>query len=163
MTARTSPSLQQLYEDDYPLWLEITVEQLKRKDFAALDLENLIEEIESAGRSEKQTVESLLTRAIEHILKLSYWKSERERSANHWRVEIAAFRLQLSEKLESTTMKNHAVDRFENCYQSARKILTTSKAFDMTPVPTETPFTLEQVLDEDWFPPEENLSPDETR
>jgi hypothetical protein len=45
-----------LYEQDYTLWLETTVALLRQKEFASLDLENLIEEIESMGRREKAGV-----------------------------------------------------------------------------------------------------------
>jgi hypothetical protein len=42
-----------LYAEDYNLWIEKTVSLLKNKQFSELELENLIEEIESMGRSEK--------------------------------------------------------------------------------------------------------------
>jgi hypothetical protein len=95
MTAQTPLSMAALYEEDFVLWTEKTAEQLKRKDFAALDLANLIEEVESMGRSEKQAITSLLTVLIEHLLKLAYWESERQRNARQWIVEIANFRVQL--------------------------------------------------------------------
>lgn len=50
MTPRLRTQL--LYETDYYLWLNETVAQLKARDFANLDVENFIEEIESLGRSE---------------------------------------------------------------------------------------------------------------
>ena len=43
----------------------------------------------------------LLTVLIEHLLKLSYWESEKERNARHWIVEIGAFRAQLEQKIEA--------------------------------------------------------------
>jgi hypothetical protein len=55
MTVQTSSIL---YEQDYALWLDTTAEQLRQGKFFVLDLENLIEEIESMGRSERQAVES---------------------------------------------------------------------------------------------------------
>ncbi|MFM2315018.1 MAG: hypothetical protein RLZZ04_4294, partial [Cyanobacteriota bacterium] len=46
--------LKQLYEQDYYLWLEKTIELLKTGKLNQLDWENLIEEIENLGRSEKR-------------------------------------------------------------------------------------------------------------
>ena len=43
-----------LYETDFLLWTEETVAKLKARDFDHVDFENLIEEIESLGRSEKK-------------------------------------------------------------------------------------------------------------
>ena len=42
-----------LYESDYCLWLDTTLQQLKNNDIANIDLNNLIEEIESLGRKER--------------------------------------------------------------------------------------------------------------
>jgi hypothetical protein len=38
-----------LYEQDYLLWIEDTVNKLRSGDIEGLDFENLIEEIESLG------------------------------------------------------------------------------------------------------------------
>ncbi len=45
------PDLKTLYEIDDSLWLEETIELLKAKRFDALDLENLIEELEDLGNN----------------------------------------------------------------------------------------------------------------
>ena len=42
-----------LYETDFALWTEQTVEFLRERNFKEVDWENVIEEIESLGRSEK--------------------------------------------------------------------------------------------------------------
>ncbi len=127
-----------LYDRDYALWLEITVEKLKQGHFDDVDWENVIEEIEGMGRSERQAIESLLTRLLEHLLKLAYWESERERNANHWIIEITGFRSQLKKRLQSTTLKNYAVEIFEECYREARENLTELGIIDRSLIP-ETP------------------------
>jgi len=130
-----------LYEEDFVLWTEKTAQLLKRKEFDRVDWENLIEEVECMGKSERQAITSLLTVLIEHLLKLSYWESEKERNARHWIVEIAAFRAQLEQKIDSATLVNHA-----------RKSLINARIVDKNAIPLESIFTLEQVLDGDWFP-----------
>jgi hypothetical protein len=49
-----------LYEADFLLWTQDTVAKLKAKDYDNLDLENLIEEIESLGSSYRYELESRL-------------------------------------------------------------------------------------------------------
>ena len=49
-----------LYNQDFYLWLEATANQLKEGRFNEIDLNNLIEEIESMGRGEKQALEAEL-------------------------------------------------------------------------------------------------------
>ncbi|MFM2062839.1 MAG: hypothetical protein RLZZ507_2509 [Cyanobacteriota bacterium] len=53
MTHQSMILTNNLYAEDYNLWIEKTVSLLKNKQFSELELENLIEEIESMGRSEK--------------------------------------------------------------------------------------------------------------
>ena len=49
-----------LYERDTLLWIEDTVTKLKAKDFENIDLENLIEEIDELGKSQKKELKSRL-------------------------------------------------------------------------------------------------------
>jgi hypothetical protein len=61
-----------LYDQDILLWVEDTVAKLKAQDFANLDLENLIEEVESLGISQRRELLSRLTTLLEHLLKRLY-------------------------------------------------------------------------------------------
>jgi hypothetical protein len=61
-----------LYEQDYVLWIEDIVQKLRTRDIDGLDFDNLIEEIESLGRSDKRELESRLRELLEHILKRNY-------------------------------------------------------------------------------------------
>jgi len=63
-----------LYEQDYDRWLETTVAQLKVRDLESLDYDNLIEELESLGKSENRTISSYMTRLCEHLRRVQYWK-----------------------------------------------------------------------------------------
>jgi hypothetical protein len=152
MTAQKAIALTELYETDFVLWTEKTAEILRQKNYDAVDWENVIEEIESMGRSERRAVRSLLTRLIEHLLKLAYWESERQRNARHWLGEISTFRLDLEIELETTTLANYAHDCFESAYSFARKGLIAAGYLKKSTIPLEPPFSLEQVLDIDWFP-----------
>ena len=47
-----------LYEQDFTLWIEETVKQLKSGDFTKIDWENFIEEVESLGKRDKRELHS---------------------------------------------------------------------------------------------------------
>ena len=84
-----------LYDADVLAWSEQQAGLLRRleageKVNAALDWANVIEEIESVGRRELRTVESDLTRLLEHLIKLAAFPDDPSRA--HWRTEAAAFR-----------------------------------------------------------------------
>jgi hypothetical protein len=152
MIAQTAPAIKSLYDKDYYLWLEATLEQLKTNQLSSLDLENLIIELESMSKSYKRALKSYLTLLFQHCLKLIYWESEREYNANHWRLEIANFRREIKELLkDSPSLKPYLEQIFPEAYLDARKAF--AKALIKKPGDfPESIATLEQVLDDDWFP-----------
>lgn len=142
-----------LYNKDYQLWLGQTVAQLKAQDFGRLDLENLIEEIESLGRTEKHAISSYLMRLCEHLLKIKYWESEREMCLRGWKREVINFRLQIQDALEtSPSLQPFLQDVFIKQYKNGRKLFLNASELNASLIAQEPEFTLEQALDEDWLP-----------
>lgn len=142
-----------LYDIDFQCWLDQTVAQLQAHDFNNLDLENLIEEIESLGKRDKRAISSYLIRLCEHLLKLKYWEAERELCFRGWILEINHFRSEIELILkDSPSLKPFLTESFLASYQKARK--NTLKAIGCPSgfIPQEPTFNLEQALDEDWFP-----------
>ncbi len=80
-----------LYEQDFYLWIRTTINQVQARQFERVDLENLLEELASMGRSEKRKIENLLIQLLVHLLKLTYWTGERARNEGHWKAEIINF------------------------------------------------------------------------
>lgn len=136
------------YEEDYYLWTQTMVEKLKNKDYLSVDWDNLIEEIEDMGKSQKRAVESLLMRLTEHLLKLMYWEAEKERNKRHWQSEVVNFRVLLRKRLqESPSLKVNLAEMYVEILSDSRKAM--SKLFDL---PEQIELNLTRVLDEDWFP-----------
>ena len=69
-----------LYEQDFYLWLQTTINLLKESKFSEIDLENLLEELESMGKSDKNTLKSNLRVLLMHLLKYKYQPEERTNS-----------------------------------------------------------------------------------
>ncbi|MEH2355034.1 DUF29 domain-containing protein [Nostoc sp.] len=141
--------LKQLYETDENLWLEETIELLKQKQFNQLDLENLIEELISFGKRDLAKGKSLLRQIIIHILLLQYWQMEYERNSRHWIGEIKTFRYDLNNHL-TTNLINKLQDDLENIYQSAVDFVKIKT--DLTIFIEKCPYTLVQLLDENYLP-----------
>nr|WP_318699277.1 MULTISPECIES: DUF29 domain-containing protein [unclassified Roseofilum] len=136
-----------LYDRDYHQWIQETVEALRNRDFHEIDWDNLIEELESMGKNDKRAVISLLTRLLEHLLKLKYWQAEKERCSNHWSAKIVNFRAQIEDRLEdSPSLRSQLPLLYYKAYPVALK--SVSKLFDL---PEDAEMSLSQVLDEDWF------------
>lgn len=142
-----------LYEQDYYLWIEKTISLLENHQFSDLDLDNLIEEISSMGKSEKRSLESYLTRLLEHLLKLAYWESELEYNQRGWKNEIRNFRLRIQQIIEdSPSLKPYLSEIFSPCYQNARKLFLDVSGMAENLVSLAPICTIEQALNEDWFP-----------
>ena len=141
--------LKELYETEYDRWLSETVRLLKNRQLEKLDYENLIEELEGLGRSERSAVKSLLLQIIIHLMLYQFWQSERERNANHWAGEIITFRVQLEDKL-TTNLGNYLADELPKIYQNA--LLIVQKKTQLNSLPEKCPYSLGQLLDKQWFP-----------
>ena len=70
----------ELYDEDFYVWTEVQADLLRARRFEALDLANLIEEVEALGRAERKEVLSNATVIIEHLLKLQYSSATDPRS-----------------------------------------------------------------------------------
>lgn len=147
--------LKTLYETDDFEWLESTIELLKNRQFNALDLENLIEELEDLGSEKRNAVVSLLEQIIRHLLLLQYWTSERERNQNGWRAEIVNFRTQIERRL-TTNLRNYLQENLNSIYKDALLYVKEKTGYSVE-FPKECPYTLEQLLDLNWYP-SENLA-----
>ena len=141
-------SLSSIYEEDYQQWLDETVLLLKNRQVDSLDYEHLIEELEALGREQKNAVESLVIQIIQHLLFYQYWSSEREDNERHWRGELIGFRTQLELRL-TTNLRNHLSNRLDYIYGKARKMAEVKTDLKL---PSASPYTLADILDEDWLP-----------
>lgn len=149
MTVTTKINLKELYELDDYLWIQETVKLLKEKQFNQLDLANLIEELEDLGSEKKLAVKSLLEQIIRHLLLLEYWHTEYGHNSNHWEAEIISFRVQINDRM-TTNFYNYLSENLSSIYSKALKYVQKKSRIDT--FPQECPYTLDQLLDEDWFP-----------
>ena len=141
-----------LYENDYYAW---TLDQARRLRALAgdnrIDALNLAEEIEDLGKSELKSVQSYVERILEHFLKIQF--SGLPEPVRHWRREIRSFRRRLNEELTRSIrnkVQSTLEDRYWHACDEASKSLD-EEAFEAR-LPKHCPYTLEQVLDETWFP-----------
>ncbi|MFO0053936.1 MAG: DUF29 domain-containing protein [Dolichospermum sp.] len=152
MVTSTQTTTQTLYDQDYYLWIRTTINQLRTGQFSAVDLENLLEELETIGRSEKRAIESLLTKLLVHLLKLKCWDSERERNQGHWLGEIRTFRREIKHELkDSPSLKPYILEIFDECYQDARLEASDRSQLPLDIFPLIPIASLAQIL-YDWLP-----------
>jgi hypothetical protein len=107
-----------LYDSDFLLWTQDTVAKLKARDFDHVDLENLIEEIESLGRSDKKEIKSRLTTLLAHLLKRVYVNMPD--CFNGWENTIIEQRTEIEFALtDSPSLKTLWNDTFDVAFRTA--------------------------------------------
>jgi hypothetical protein len=107
-----------LYDQDFSLWVEETVSQLKAREFNQVDWENLIEEIESLARKDKRELKNKLRTLFEHILKRQYVTLPD--CYRGWEGTISRTQTELKDILEdSPSLRNFLVDIAHECYQDS--------------------------------------------
>ena len=148
-----------LYDKDFPAWAEETAQLLTERRFEEIDLEALIDEVQDLSRREKETVKSYLETIIEHLLKLAYAPSSIfDNNRNGWTSTVQRTRRKLAEKLDgSRVLANYAADKLADAYSGARyDTIESTSDFGAIDWPESCPWTLEQVLDPDFFPARDN-------
>lgn len=139
-----------LYDQDYYLWIEKTAHLLENRQFSDLDIEYLVDEIRSMGRSEKKSLKSNLVILLQHLLKYSYQPSKR---TNSWRLTIEEHRYRVKEDLQdSPSLKPFFQEVLAECYQQAKKRASLETKLSINAFPKESPFTIEQILDSGYLP-----------
>lgn len=145
------PAAAGLYETDYHAWTQQQAAALKRGDFAAIDLPNLIEEVESLGRSEERELESRLAQLMMHLLKWQFQPMQRSRSWMHT-IEEQRHRLSLLFK-RMPSLRPLAGEFATEAYSDARMMAERDTGLMINTFPKANPYAIEQMLDPSWLPP----------
>jgi hypothetical protein len=136
------------YDTDLYEW---TVEQaalLRKRASNELDYDNLAEEIESLGKSDRREVLSRLENLVLHLLKLQYQPKKRSPS---WLGSVQEARNRLEDLLEqSSSLKPYAAERLPRAYARARdKAL---RQTGLSRLPETRPWPIDDVLSADFWP-----------
>lgn len=141
-------SHQSLYDTDFIEWIDRAAVLLQQGRLDELDIENLIEEVESLGRSEKNALKSNLSVLLMHLLKWHYQTNKRSSS---WIRTIDEHRYRIQLALQSSpSLKNYYIDALEQSYASARKKAARETQLDINTFPVTCPYTAEQILNDDF-------------
>lgn len=148
----TKPAIAQttLYNQDFLAWIEDISAKLKAKDFASLDLENLIEEIDGLGASQRRELLSRLTVLLKHLLKRLYVNVPQEFSG--WVRTIRNQRQELEILItQSPSLKFLWQQSFIDAWRLASKRV--SKDYPLVEFPISWQFSqkLEDLLDTDFW------------
>jgi len=138
------------YEKDFYSWTQEQANLLKNGQFDSLDIPNLIEEIETMGRSEKRELESRLTVLLLHLLK---WKYQEARRGRSWELSIIEQRLKFEETLEENPgLKPKLEDILTKAYKFAVIQASRETKISRSVFPEICPWTLDEITNESFYP-----------
>ena len=144
------------YDDDFYAWTQYQAEVLRSMAVAdnRFDRENVVEEIEDLGKSERDAVRSQIRRIIEYFLKLSYSPAGQPRVG--WMETIDEVRETLSDKLTGT-LRRDAEASLDGLYAEGRRRAVRGLTRHGEPdtaerLPSVSPWSLDEICREDWYP-----------
>ena len=139
-----------LYEQDFYAWAYQQAALLRAGNLSAADIENIAEEIESMGRSERRELVSRLTVLLLHLLK---WQYLPERRGASWEAWIANTRDQLAVHLrDNPSLKAQIPESIAPAYRYARRDAAGETALKIATFPPTCPWSYEQAMDEGFWP-----------
>ena len=143
-----------LYERDYYAWLQDQVQALRERRVEDVDWENVAEEIEDLGESQRQSVESQMVRLLEHLLKLQYAGGAiRKNNARGWQLSVKDTRLVVRKLLdENPSLRRQLVGMLPYAYQRGRLAALRKARLPDHAIPESCPWAVEQVMDDDFLP-----------
>jgi hypothetical protein len=139
-----------IYESDFYGWLTEQAHLLKSGHYHELDAENLIEEIESIGKSEKRALESRLIVLLQHLLK---WQHQPNFRGKSWELTIKEQRLRIEKIIrDNPSLKRQLEHCFTEAYPFAVLQAAKETGLDENVFSNQCEWCLQQVLDTTFYP-----------
>jgi hypothetical protein len=140
------PPSASLYASDYYGWVQEQIAHLKAGRLAALDVENLLEEIRDLGSAAEQRLESALVVLLLHMLK---WRYQPERRTRSWFFSMREGR-KLARKvlLKNPSLKPLRDGLIAEAYDTARDGTADETGLKLSLFPETCPFTWDEMMDE---------------
>ena len=153
MATQARTRTKDLYEKDFYVWTEAQAALLRERRFEALDLANLIEEVEGLGDAKKSAVLNNASVIIEHLLKLEH--NPAKDPLNGWIDSVAKHRRRLEFEL-TPRLVQILQEELPRVYRLTRRdveraLRRHSEDAAADALPQSCPYTVEQITG-DWWP-----------
>ncbi len=142
--------METLYEDDVLAWAAQQAALLRAQQWSRLDIDNIVEEIEDVGNSEKRELQSRMAVLISHLLK---WKFQPIRRSHSWQNTIREQRSAIQQDIRKTPSLGPLLDNARwvaSAYRRAR--IDTYAETALPALPDELPWSVSELMSEDFFP-----------
>ncbi|MBW4657576.1 MAG: DUF29 domain-containing protein [Drouetiella hepatica Uher 2000/2452] len=159
-SVENSVPLLNLYEADFYAWTQEQATLLRSKQWNQVDLPNLIEEIESLGKQQRQELRNRLSVLLGHLLK---WEHQPQRRSRSW---LATLRVQRRDTLrllkDNPSLKPDLDDALQEAYENARDLAMGETDLPQQTFPLSCCYSLTEILDDRFYPGESSLLLDDS-
>jgi hypothetical protein len=132
------------YERDFYSWSQDQARHLREGRLAALDRDNLAEEIESLGREQFNKLVSALRVLMAHMLKWDHQSALRSRS---WALTIEEQRLEIADILaDNPGLRPRVNEAITRAYRRARIEAAKETGLDESEFPTTCPYSFNDIV-----------------
>ncbi len=139
-----------VYETDFYAWTQEQVKLLSEGHWHQVDLKNIIEEIESLGKQERQQLRHCLGVLLGHLLK---WQLQRTHRSKSWLATIREQRRRLTILLEENpSVRPYLSEANAISYALGTDLVVQETPLDYNDLPEVCPYTLEQVISDEFLP-----------
>ncbi len=140
------------YESDFYAWTQQQASLIRDRQWSQIDWLNLIEEIESLGKQQRQELRDRLSVLIGHLLKWEYQPQRRSRS---WIATIRIQRLDVFELLEDNpSLKPYLEEALQKAYLRGVELAIQETELPSVIFPSASPYQLTEILDNNFYPGE---------
>jgi hypothetical protein len=138
------------YEQDLALWYARQAELLGERRFDQVDLENLIEELEVAGKNLRRELNSRVRVLLMHLLKCQF---QHDRICGSWRGTLAEQREEISDLIEdSPSFGPSVMEVAVKVYPKAVHRAAEETGLPESTFPRAIPYSRDQLLDPHFIP-----------
>ncbi len=149
MLAQSSPTTS-LYDRDYALWLEATIENLRLKNFEQVDWENVLDEFEAMSKRDRRSIKNNLVILLLHLLK---WEFQPEMRSGSWAGSIIKHRQRLRDLLnDSPSLRNYVAEVISLAYSDAIIRAVNETRLDASVFPIDCPYDILNILNPSFLP-----------
>ncbi len=137
---------------DIVTWANEQAELIRAGCLSELDLENIAEEIEDVGKSEKYEIANRMAVLICHLLK---WEHQLDYRGSSWISTIHDQRERIELRLKkSPSLRLFIADddwRMRDAYLDGKQQASTETGISNADFPSECPWITEQIMDHTFF------------
>lgn len=138
------------HDEDVYGWAIHTAQLLRDKKMDELDFDNIIEEIEALGRSEKHELLNRFSLIMSHLLKWQYQPTMRGHS---WVYSIKEQRKQSKIHLkDNPSLKSKLDEVLGDAYDLAISKAAKETALEETAFPQKCPYTFDEIMNDEFYP-----------